>query len=260
MVLCTKCGSDRSFKINRSDDRKIATIEAISRVDDRMPSLGNARMAMHEAGEVLDLSKGCQTGPRSVVKVELGCCRSCVRSEEELNGNGAVFGQHRYNCCSFGKQIEDGCRQQCAGSQRLARAVREDRTFNSLPEFAKNPGRKECAPRDCGGSPPCCCPSSDSDFHQKNNGGVTKIGSARCPTIQKRDKVMPCPPLGRRVTHPLLKEDVDKRDVRKNPDGTSPVRTTGSSYGVVQRSPFTKGMQHDVTLVSAVDCQSCCPS
>lgn len=223
-------------------------IKAISCKDDRMPSLGDARC---EANEVLDLSKGCCAKFKSIVKVEPRCCRSSVKSEEGLKGNGIVFGQHCYNCCPVDK---DKCRH-CAGGQHPARVVHEDRMFHSLPEFAKckpsdqddaiqKPPKKECA-LISHGSPHCCCSLNDSNFHRKND-IIAKTGSARGPMIQKRDKMAPCPP-GRRVTHPLLKDDMDKRDVKKNPDGTSPVRTTGSSYGVVQQSPFIKGMQHDAT-------------
>lgn len=99
---------------------------------------------------------------------------------------------------------------------------------------------------DCAGkgSNNCCFCLSHSQWNDPSGRTATEA-TAICMREPSPGSVPHHP--SKRVTDPLSKEELEllekEKQQMKNPDGTSPVRNTGSSYAVLQQKPFRKGTE-----------------
>lgn len=261
-ISYTKLDSDLSLETShQSYERQVPFIEALYRVENQLPSINDTPI---RAGEFPNMSRndrvenGLKGEPR-------GCCNG-FRCADKLEENGAggcgcrqAYGQRSCaNChCAARRQVkpetEREQREACAG-QNHTHFTQAERTSRPRPKFevvkyepledpndnVPEPGKNLCTKENVvgKGDASCCC-LNNSNFCAKN--ALSEADPTGDTLIYARDNVAQYP-LGKRITHPVLKEDIDDKDVKKNPDGTNPVRNTGSSYGVVQQSPFKEGM------------------
>lgn len=258
-ISYTRLDSDPSLETSSHQvyERQVPFNEALFRAVNQLPSINDNPIG---AGELLNLSRNGSARSEGAVKVEpRGCCNG-FRCGENGAGCGCrqAYGQcsctncHHAACRPIKQETECEQRETCAGQNHTRSALQAERASRPTFEVVKyeplegpndkvpRPEKNSCTKENIvakGDDTPCCC-LTNANFCAKI--APSKAGPTGDSFRHARDNVVQYP-LGKRITHPVLKVDIDDKDVKKNPDGTNPVRSTGSSYGVVQQSPFKKG-------------------
>lgn len=222
--------------------------------------MGNGAVNRMQDGP-LDLSPACFIKAEPQVKEEHGRC--CDSRQNSCEGNSCkpclhaahgrnerrpdVFAGHHRLCPHAGPALHKlptcDIRAEGAAPACNRSPVKQERKMENGGQ--KQPKRESPKPDGTGkGSDICCfCLNRSQWIYPNGNGKNAAEAGAICMREPSPGSTMHHP--SKRVTDPLLKEELEslerEKQQTKNPDGTSPVRLTGSSYAVLQQMPFRKG-------------------